>query len=103
MNKEAKSGRLAHGTNFKSPWWVVLFVSLGAMLGGYGVYYGIFPVGVYETDSPWRKLMETGSLLVLAAGIVGFSTSLIWGLVKDIAIWHGGSSSRPADAVATPS
>jgi len=88
MKKELSSGQIAREVNFKRPCWVVLFVSLGAMLAGYGVYYGAFPygqAGQVEAVSVWQMLPETGSFLLMAGGIFGFATSLIWGFVAAIA------------------
>src|ERR1035438_7655004 len=101
MKKELKSDRLAYEMNFKRPCWLALFVSLGAMLAGYGAYYGIFPLGIYDADRPWQTLMETRSFLLLAAGAVGFATSLIWWFVAAIEFRLRGSRGRPAAALAT--
>jgi hypothetical protein len=105
MKNEAKSGHLANAMIFKRPSWVVLFVSLGAILVGYGVYYGIFPygqAGQLEAVSTWQMLPEIGSFLLMAAGIFGFATSLIWGFVAAIAGWRGGASAPPNAALPTP-
>ena len=105
MESELKPGYLAQQMNFKRPCWMVLFVSLGAMLAGYGVYYLAFPygqAGQVEAASTWQTLPETSSFLLMASGIFGFAASLIWWFVAATGFRRGGSMCRPETAPATP-
>ena len=105
MKNELRRLDLAQEMNFKHPCWMVLFVSLGAMLAGYGVYYLSFPYGQARqvaAVSTGQMLPETGSFLLMAAGIFGFAVSLIWWCVAAIGFRRGGASCQPEAAPASP-
>jgi hypothetical protein len=106
MKNESMSDHCAHEMNFKRPCWLALFVSLGAMLAGYNVYFGMFPYGQggqLEAVSTWQLLPETGSFLLMAVGIFGFVASLVWWFVAAIKLRLRGSRRQPTAALATPS
>ena len=85
MKNKSKIGTLSPGSNFKRPCWLALFISLGMMLVGYGVYYGMFPYAEYATGRTWQIQVTDVFFLVMVVGIFGFAASLAWWFAAAIA------------------
>jgi len=100
MKNELTSDRPARAENFKRPCWRALYASLGAMLAGYVAYYGMFPLGSYAADRPWRALTENLSLLLLASGILAFVASLVWWIAAAIGFRRRSPRPQPRAALA---
>jgi hypothetical protein len=67
--------------NFKRPYWLMLFISIGVMVIGYAAWMLARP----DKAGPvlqWA-IIDVGMLL-MAVGVVGFVVALIWWLVAGI-------------------
>src|SRR4051794_31680214 len=101
MKNKLMSGHLADGMNFKRPYWLASFASLGMLLVGYNAYYGMYPYGQTGQVAPlntWQMLKENGLFLLMVVGALCFVASLTWWLVAAMKFLLRGS--RPRSAVA---
>ncbi|MGZ4964299.1 MAG: hypothetical protein ACXWIU_13660 [Limisphaerales bacterium] len=66
--------------NFKRPYWLLLFISLGLMAGG----YILFMVALPDKSSVHTQLFVVGEFVAFVGGTLSFLSSLLWMLVSAV-------------------
>jgi hypothetical protein len=65
--------------NFKRPYWVLFFISIGCVVSGYASM-----MLLYTPSSRWWMVVGIGSDLLMLIGAFGFVASLLWMIVAGI-------------------
>jgi hypothetical protein len=62
--------------NFKRPYWLLMFISLGCLVLGFADWMLVTPD--FKGAPDWRLWVFIGGELVFLFGLIGFVTSLLW-------------------------
>ena len=80
VRRVAELGSLAHiehRMNFKRPYWLLMFISLGCLVLGYAGWM-IFAPPDTKSEPDLRFWIFVAAYFVVAFGVVGFFSSLLW-------------------------
>jgi hypothetical protein len=72
--------------NFKRPYWLLLYISLGCLVLGFADWMLVTPD--FKGEADWRLWVFIAAYFLVLFGIVAFISSLLWMIVAAVRSPH---------------
>lgn len=72
--------------NFKRPYWLLMFISLGCLVFGFADWMLVTPD--FKGAPDWQTWVFIGGIYLAMFGVIGFFTSLLWMVVAGFRSVH---------------